>query len=54
LVAYARQIASQRNTKFARQLLELADEAKAVLQLVEESVPWGNEVRARNYTNKEL
>lgn len=54
LVAYAKQIASRQNTKFARQLLELADEADEVLRLVEESVSWGNEVGARKYTNKEL
>ncbi|MFN3420723.1 MAG: carbohydrate-binding family 9-like protein, partial [Armatimonadota bacterium] len=54
LVTYAKGVASRQNTKFARQLLELANEAEAVLRLVEESVPWGNEVGARKYTNKDL
>ena len=39
---------------FARRILELADEAETTLRLIEDSVPWGNEVGARNYTNRDL
>ena len=54
LIAYARQVAVGQKTQFARQLMGLAEEAETVLQLVEVSVPWGNEVGARGYTNKDL
>ncbi|MCX7762405.1 MAG: DUF4091 domain-containing protein [Candidatus Kryptonium sp.] len=54
LIAYAKQIAVKRKDEFAHQLLRLADESETVLNLLEESVPWGNEVGARNYTNENL
>lgn len=37
-----------------KELEELAREGEETLLMVEESIPWGNEVGARGYSNKEL
>jgi hypothetical protein len=44
----------RRKSRWAMRLQEIADESEKLLATVEESVPWGNEVRQRGYTNADL
>lgn len=54
MVEDIRKLAKVRKGAEAKRLLELAREGEETLRMVEESVPWGNEVGARGYSNKEL
>lgn len=54
MVADLQKSAKEKKGAEAKRLLELAKEGEETLRMVEESVPWGNEVGARGYSNKEL
>jgi len=54
MVEEAREMAKSKGGKEAKELERLAEEGEETLKMVEESVPWGNEVGARGYSNKEL
>ncbi|MBC7327125.1 hypothetical protein H5T87_03300 [bacterium] len=54
MVEKVRQLASKKKGPEAKQLKALADKGEDTLKMIEESVPWGNEVGARKYSNKNL
>ncbi len=58
LIDYVRQICAEARRReawrWSQRLHGLADESEAVLRLIEDSVPWGNEVGSRGYTNEDL
>jgi len=54
LVANLQELAKRKKGVEAKRLEKLAKEAEETLQMVEESVPWSNEVSQRGYSNKEL
>ncbi|MEZ8219537.1 Carbohydrate family 9 binding domain-like [Candidatus Fervidibacteria bacterium JGI MDM2 SSWTFF-3-K9] len=53
LAEAVKEVIGQQN-RWAMRLKEIADESEKLLATVEESVPWGNEVRQRGYTNADL
>ncbi|MCS7223728.1 MAG: DUF4091 domain-containing protein [Armatimonadetes bacterium] len=54
LINQTRQVATQQRSQRTSPLIQVTKEAEEILYLIEESVPWGNEVGPRNYGNRNL
>jgi len=52
--AYARKVASGKSTRWAQEVLQAAEDAERTLQMLEESVPWLNEVSRAGFSNANL
>lgn len=53
-IAYARKVASGKSTRWAQEVSRAAEDADRTLQMLEQGVPWLNEVGRAGFTNANL